>query len=286
MQFNEFIQQYQPQLEQALDEHLGKPGLNNQLLEAMRYATLNGGKRLRPLLTLAVVKTFGQNPSQYLDVANAVELIHTYSLIHDDLPAMDDDDFRRNKPTVHLKYGEAVAILAGDALQSMAFAWLIDARLHAKQQLKLVQQLALAAGDQGMVGGQFSDMQATNQAEISLNDLAQLHRRKTGALLAYAVVAGGILTDQSQVVQQALGTFGFAFGLAFQIKDDLLDLQQDDTENKQSYPYLLGVNGAKHELMGQLSLAESSLQLLEAETNTEMVLLKDCLHYFDDMVEN
>lgn len=286
MSFNEFVKQYQPQIEKNLNDKLGAETTNDSLLQAIRYAALNGGKRLRPLLTLAVVETFRKEPNQYLAVANAVELIHTYSLIHDDLPAMDDDDLRRGQPTVHRQYGEAVAILAGDALQALAFEWLINPVLTPFQQVELIQHLAQAAGAHGMVGGQYADMEATDQPEISVHELAKVHRGKTGSLLAYSFLAGGIIAELSVAAQTALSDFGFAFGLAFQIKDDLLDLKQDDAENKQSYPYLLGVDGAKFKLMEQLKKAQLSLQTLQLETKYEVDLLNDCLHYFDDMVEN
>ena len=286
MSFNEFIKQYQALVEQNIEHNLGTSTANNTLIQSMRYAALNGGKRLRPLLTLAVIETFGKDPKQYLKVANAVELIHTYSLIHDDLPAMDDDDLRRGQPTVHRQYGEDVAILAGDALQATAFEWLINPVLTSLQQVKLVHNLAQAAGAYGMVGGQFADMEATNKPDISVNELAKVHRGKTGALLAYSFVAGGIITDLSAEVQKELAEFGLAFGLAFQIKDDLLDLKQDDTENKQSYPYLLGIDGAKNKLIKQLKQAQDSLKKIQVATNHVTELLNDCLHYFDDMVEN
>ncbi|MCM0583472.1 polyprenyl synthetase family protein [Weissella diestrammenae] len=269
----------------TLEHELLKDVVAGDLQRAMSYAVLAGGKRLRPLLTLAVSQTFGVAPEKIVKAASAVELMHTYSLIHDDLPAMDDDQTRRGQPTTHIAFGEAIAILAGDALQPLAFQWLIDPNLRPDQQADLVMSLAKASGGQGMVAGQIADMAATNGDTLLLADLEQLHLKKTGALLAYSMVAGGVMADVSSRTQEQLVHFGQAFGLAFQIKDDLQDGYQDDDENKQSYLQLLGAAGAKKYLTKHVQLAKAALADLTDETGIDVSLLMSSLAYFDDMVE-
>jgi geranylgeranyl pyrophosphate synthase len=230
--------------------------LSSALIDAMRYATLGGGKRIRPLLTCATATSLGAEVSRALGPACAVEFIHAYSLIHDDLPAMDNDDLRRGRPTVHLAFDEATAILAGDALQALAFETLLDDDdLPHRARLDMVGVLARAAGWRGMVGGQAFDMDATGRA-ISLDALERMHRGKTGALLNASVELGAIAAGADESRRAALLDFGAAIGLAFQIVDDVLDVTQstahigkragvDAAIGKNTFPGLLGIAAAR-----------------------------------------
>src|SRR5574343_1564551 len=246
--------------------------------EAMRYAVLDGGKRLRPLLVLAAAEAVGAGASEAtLRAACAIELIHAYSLVHDDMPCMDNDVLRRGKPTVHVKYGEAQAMLAGDAMQALAFEVLTPdagegAGVSPALQARLVRLLARASGQSGMAGGQAIDLANVGQSldEATLRDM---HQRKTGALLRASVqmgaACGGVSTDSS--VWQALTDYGHAIGLAFQIVDDVLDETQgsetlgktagkDADANKPTYVSLLGLEGARQEAGALLSEARAALQ--------------------------
>jgi geranylgeranyl pyrophosphate synthase len=227
-----------------------------RLVEAMRYGTLGGGKRIRPLLTCAAAASLGADPERALAPACAVEFMHAYSLIHDDLPAMDDDDLRRGRPTVHVAFGEAVAILAGDALQALAFETVGNAAaLPVDARLAMVELLARAAGWHGMVGGQTFDMEATG-CVLSIDALESMHRAKTGALLTTAVELGAIAAGADITTRTALRRFGAAVGLAFQVVDDLLDVTgatehigkragADAAAGKNTFPGLLGINATR-----------------------------------------
>ena len=222
------------------------------LISAMRYAVLGGGKRIRPLLTCATASSLGADATLALPAACAIEFVHAYSLIHDDLPAMDDDDLRRGRPTVHVVYGEAVAILAGDALQALAFETIARAEsLSTDARLAMTAALACAAGWSGMVGGQAFDIEATGR-EIPLLELEAMHRAKTGALLETAVDLGALVVAAPDSTRIALREFGATIGLAFQVVDDLLDITQttaaigkragaDAAAGKNTFPGLLGV---------------------------------------------
>jgi geranylgeranyl diphosphate synthase, type II len=243
--------------------------------EAMRYSVFAGGKRLRPLLCLAACEAAGGASPPALPAAVALELIHTYSLIHDDLPAMDDDDFRRGRPTCHKVYGEAVAILAGDALLTHAFQVLAacgDAPVAADRRLRIVAELASAAGSVGMVGGQTMDMRAEGQA-LDPETLLDLHRRKTGALLRAAIRMGGIAGGADESALAALTVYGERAGLAFQIVDDILDIEGDSAEmgksagsdlrkQKATYPAVFGMAESKRQVGALLQEAKTALQPL------------------------
>ncbi|MDR3190343.1 MAG: polyprenyl synthetase family protein [Lactobacillaceae bacterium] len=286
MKLADFAGIVQPQIEHVLTTEMQTASQSAVLAEAMTYAVMTGGKRLRPLLTLAVVADLRGPYTDFIKVASALELIHTYSLIHDDLPAMDDDDLRRGKPTVHRVYGEALAILAGDALQALAYSWLGTAdALSDAQKAELMLQLAQASGADGMVAGQVADMLATDAEQITVADAKAIHYRKTGALLGYAAVAGGIMAKTNVDAIEVLWDFGMTYGLAFQIKDDLLDLQQDANADKQSYPALLGQVGARVELQTQVATMEQQIELLQQLTNAELPTLVAFLDYFEDMVD-
>lgn len=234
--------------------------------EAMRYAVLDGGKRLRPLLVLAASEAVGGNPQAALRAACAVELIHAYSLVHDDMPCMDNDVLRRGKPTVHVKFGEAGALLAGDALQALAFELLTpdDGSVPEAMQAVLCRLLARAAGSAGMAGGQAIDL-ASVGVKLGEDQLREMHRLKTGALLQGSVLMGAACGTVSTAEQAALATYGAAIGLAFQVVDDILDVTADSAtlgktagkdaeQDKPTYVSLLGLERSRlyaQELLAQ-----------------------------------
>ena len=226
-----------------------------RLHRAMRHATLDGGKRLRARLVYATGRLFGLSMTQLDSAAAAVEMIHAYSLIHDDLPAMDDDALRRGKPTVHIAFDEATAILAGDALQALAYETLARAEWPDAAKLAALQELMTASGSRGMCGGQQLDMEAGGKA-LSLADLQNVHALKTGALIKAAIRLPAIVADADSDARAALDAFADDLGLAFQIQDDILDVEasteqlgksvgKDATQAKATYPALLGLDGAK-----------------------------------------
>jgi geranylgeranyl diphosphate synthase type II len=230
-----------------------------RVVEAMRYSLFAGGKRLRPILCLAGAEAVGSDPSEALPVACALEMIHTYSLIHDDLPAMDDDDLRRGHPTCHKQFDEATAILAGDGLLTEAFRIMAEAapKFAGREAmlLEVIQLVGQAAGYPGMVGGQMLDLEAEGK-QVTLKELETIHRLKTGALLTASVRAGALIGGGSRAEVTALTAFGEKFGLVFQITDDLLDVEgeaaemgkspgMDAKKGKATYPALLGVAKAR-----------------------------------------
>ena len=223
---------------------------------AIRHSLLAPGKRLRPLLTLMAAEACGSDPGVALPAACAVEMVHAYSLVHDDLPAMDDDDLRRGRPTCHKVYGEANAILAGDALLTLAFEVLARDVSPPKAAVRCCQLLARGAGASGMVGGQVDDLEAETQENWGASELENIHRRKTGAMLEVSLLLGGTVADADEKELAALGRYGRSLGLAFQVVDDLLDHLGDeaalgkrtgkDTERgKLTYPGLLGVEASQ-----------------------------------------
>lgn len=267
----------------------GIPPALKKLQPAIDYALQAGGKRVRPLLVYAAghaVGTSSGSNSPLNSAACAVELIHTYSLIHDDLPAMDDDDLRRGKPSLHKAYDEATAILVGDGLQARAFELLADAPgLSARQRIAMVKVLAAAAGPRGMVGGQFIDIQATD-SDMTLAQLQAMHCLKTGALIRASLALGGIAAGASERQLAALDAYGVPIGLAFQVVDDILDVEGDtqtlgktqgkDMEaNKPTYVKLLGLDGAKAEAQRLLQEALGALQ----EFGESADLLRDLARY-------
>lgn len=280
-----------PKVEKEITDFLNTSSANDELKKSMLYSVEAGGKRIRPLIVLATMRAFKKELSAPVyQTAGALEMIHTYSLIHDDLPAMDDDDLRRGKPTNHKIYGEALAILAGDGLLTGAFQLISETTLAPAENVLLIQLLAKAAGIGGMVAGQAGDMAAEKQ-QVSLEQLKTIHRGKTGALLTYAFVAGGILAQQTEYVIELLEKLGNHIGLAFQIRDDLLDVVgtteelgkqvgQDQKSEKSTYPGLLGLEGAKQALATELAQAEKTVQQLAEATEFQPEVFEELLTLF------
>ncbi|UVJ43501.1 (2E,6E)-farnesyl diphosphate synthase [Pseudomonas sp. LS1212] len=250
----------QARVNDALDSLFIAPSVElTRLYEAMRYSVMNGGKRVRPLLAYAACEALGGAAEQANGAACAVELIHAYSLVHDDLPAMDDDDLRRGLPTTHKAFDEACAILAGDGLQSLAFTALLDPRLSPQDEttrLAMVQALALAAGPAGMVGGQAIDLGSVG-LKLDQKALEFMHRHKTGALIEASVTLGALASGRAEKAElKSLQAYARAIGLAFQVQDDILDVESDTAtlgkrqgadiaRDKPTYPALLGLDAAK-----------------------------------------
>lgn len=244
------------------------------LQEAMRYSLLAGGKRIRPVLAIATLEALGGDEKLALPFGCAIEMIHTYSLIHDDLPAMDDDDYRRGKLTNHKVYGEAMAILAGDGLLTEAFGLLAqgaeEAELSVGVVLDIIREATRFAGARGMINGQVQDMENENRS-ITLDELEEVHRRKTGDLITFSVRVGALVAGASKETLDALTSFSYQLGLAFQIQDDILDVVGDqsiigkpvgsDEHNKKAtYPALLGIEESKNRLQTCIQNARASIQ--------------------------
>lgn len=250
------------------------------ITRASQYALINSGKRIRPVMVYAAARAVGhEGAGTDLDhIACALEIVHSYSLVHDDLPAMDDDDLRRGKPSLHKAYDEATAILVGDGLQARAFELLADAPgLGAEQRIAMVKVLAKAAGPAGMVGGQFIDIQATG-SDMTLEQLQAMHSLKTGALIRASLALGGIAAGASEQQLAALDEYGTHIGLAFQVVDDILDVESDtetlgktqgkDAEaNKPTYVKLLGLDGAKAEAQTLLNAALDAVDSFDSSAD-------------------
>ena len=263
------IQQLQQDVALHLTQLIEKRASDARLKEAMLYAVQSGGKRIRPLLTLAVGASGASTNEAALDLACALEMIHTYSLIHDDLPGMDDDDLRRGRPTVHKAFDEATAILAGDALLTLAFEVAANANLEAGQLVEAVKILSTASGMSGMISGQMKDI-ASEEATITLEEMKEIHREKTGELLLAAVRLGNLFVLDSKM-KEAFVSYATHFGLAFQIQNDLQDVcwtseqtgketGKDSELSKNTYPSLLGVEGAKDALLNEIASCKRALE--------------------------
>lgn len=280
MNINEFISLCQNQVNTALNNHLtATKSIDATLLKAMQYSVCNGGKRVRPILMYATATALGHSLAHYDDAACAMEFIHAYSLIHDDLPAMDDDDLRRGQPTCHIKFDEATAILAGDALQTLAFETIASsAEISATNKILMIQHLAAASGANGMVGGQAFDL-ASMGKPLTLDQLKLMHRNKTGALISASVTLGAISTNKiSDEKQNALNKYAACIGLAFQIKDDILDVEgtedaigkqqgADLALNKPTYTSILGLQEAKRQALEQHQQAVKALHIFGSEAD-------------------
>ena len=275
-----YLDQCRHQVDRELDRCLARNATSERLQETMRYSVLGGGKRVRPALCMAAARAMGSDESTALAPACALELIHAYSLVHDDLPAMDDDDLRRGRPTAHIAFDEASAILAGDALQTLAFALLSDApALSDRQRVTMISELARASGHQGMVGGQAIDLESVGR-QLSVAQLEAMHRHKTGALIEASVRLGALTSETVTECQLSnLTDYASALGLAFQVQDDLLDIEgdtevigkrqgSDAAKAKPTYPALLGIEGARQHLARLLDEALSALESFDSEADT------------------
>ena len=262
-------------------------GPESRVVEAMRYTALSGGKRIRPFLVTASAGLFNVDKARALRVAAAVEMIHCYSLIHDDLPAMDDDELRRGQPTCHIQFDEATAVLAGDALLTKAFEVVADEKTHDSSTVRaeLVLALAKASGETGMVGGQMLDLVAEDHA-LNMPEVTRLQRMKTGALIAVSCEAGAILGKASEKAHHVLHAYAHDVGLAFQIADDLLDVEGDEEEvgkktgkdaaaGKATFVSLLGVERARNQAQLLAKQAASHLDIFEEKGK----LLKDLAQF-------
>ena len=272
--FKAYLGSQKQLVEAALDDSLG-PERPESLREAMRYSLLAGGKRLRPILCLAACELAGGDPALAMPTAVALEMIHTMSLIHDDLPAMDNDDLRRGRPTNHKVYGDAVAILAGDALLTRAFEMvsLRSPGVPAERLLKVVAELSLVAGAPGLVGGQVVDLECEGK-DVDLDTLEYIHLHKTGALLKACVITGALIGGADEAQLDSLRTYARGIGLAFQIVDDILDVTassdvlgktagKDLIADKTTYPKLLGLEESRQRAKGLIQEAKASLDAFQ-----------------------
>jgi geranylgeranyl diphosphate synthase type II len=273
-QFQTYLSEKREVVELALTDLLDRrENIPSRLKEAMGYSLLGGGKRIRPILCLSACRSAGGREAPALTAACALEMIHCYSLIHDDLPAMDDDELRRGRPTLHRVFDEGTAILAGDALLTLAFEIVArDHSLSADQAREISGELAASAGDRGMVGGQQADLDAEGR-QISREELTRIHARKTGALITASVVIGAIAGSGTKELVEIMRAYGGEIGLAFQIKDDLLDVEgeekhlgktigQDRRTSKATYPLLWGIDQSREELRLAVERAEKLLEPL------------------------
>ena len=279
--FADRLDHYRSRIDSRLEQVVaGAKDVPERLHEAMTYSVLGGGKRIRPLLTYASAELFELDESLVDPIAAAVELVHAYSLVHDDLPAMDDDDLRRGRATTHRQFDEATAILAGDALQALAFEVLTkDPGLSQdpSSQIQITARLSSAIGPSGMAGGQAMDI-AAEGALIDEKTLEDIHRRKTGELIRASIAMPGLLADTSRDIAMKLDEFGSDIGLVFQIRDDLLEVEQDTAtlgksaasdkeKEKATYPSILGVQGAEDRASELYARAMRSLESLGARSD-------------------
>ncbi|HHV64143.1 MAG TPA: polyprenyl synthetase family protein [Peptococcaceae bacterium] len=268
---NKFRQKYE-YYQSLIEDYLNSlPLKGNLLAESMAYSLMGGGKRFRPVLALACVELVGGQPKEFVREASALELIHTYSLIHDDLPAMDNDDFRRGKPSNHKKFGEAAAILAGDALLTYSFELLAQPLdISPAKQLRVIRETAQAAGWQGMVEGQVLDTLGNGQHK-TLQEIENVHKKKTGALLIASARLGAILGGGTEFEIEKITKYAEYLGLAFQIQDDILDVVgesetigkpagSDQKLAKSTYPSLLGLDGAREHLAKTINQAKEQME--------------------------
>ena len=287
MNLNEYLQSRRALVDRTLDATLPPANTPPAIIhEAMRYAVLGGGKRIRPIVSTAAAEACGANIEPLLVPICALELIHTYSLVHDDLPPLDNDDLRRGRKTTHIVYGEAMGILTGDALFTEAFAWLakpIDG-VDAMRQVRAIRELATAIDSTGMIGGQVADIvgeraqERSDDHESLVEELHFIHRNKTGKLFTASVLLGGLLGGGSEEQLDALRRYGDALGLAFQIVDDLLDIEEssatlgktagkDVVQGKLTFPALLGAESARAEVERLQKVAEENAGMIAGPVN-------------------
>ena len=288
MELKAYLAERRELVDRTLDAHLPPAGTPPAVIhEAMRYAVLGGGKRVRPILAIASAEACGADPQPLLVPLCALELIHTYSLVHDDLPPLDNDDLRRGRRTTHVVFGEAMGVLTGDALLTEAFAWLAKpiAGVDGSRQVRAIREVAIAIDSTGMIGGQVADIvgeraqERSDDTDALLRELHFIHRNKTAKLLTASCVLGGILGGGSEAQLEALRAYGEALGLAFQIIDDLLDIEEssatlgktagkDVAQGKLTFPALLGVESARAEASRLLGVALENAGMIAGPVNT------------------
>lgn len=277
MDFKQELSRCQAKIEEYLDRCFASRPTHAALYEAMRYSLLAGGKRIRPVLVLEFCKALGADEDQALPLAAAIEMVHTYSLIHDDLPSMDNDDLRRGRPTNHKVYGECMAILAGDALQSAAFSAILSSDLPPKARAEAALVLARAAGEDGMVAGQVLDMEGEKRL-LTLDEIAHMNALKTGCLLEAACLMGVIAGGGSERQKQAAKDYAAAIGLAFQVRDDMLDMTstseemgktvgKDEKQHKSTFVSLIGLKACGDIVAEQTGKAKAALRQTGIETD-------------------
>jgi geranylgeranyl diphosphate synthase type II len=276
--FYEKLTEKKRKIDRALPPKIEQLNAPESLKKAMLYSVIAGGKRVRPVLTLLTIESFGREDEIGIETACAIEMIHTYSLIHDDLPSMDDDDYRRGKLTNHKVFGEALAILSGDGLLTFSFEVLAATQhpaVSSDTKLRLIRKMAQAAGPEGMVGGQVDDLDGEGK-ELTLQQLENIHHHKTGDLLSFSIYSGALLAGATDDQLAHLERFAKHLGLAFQIQDDILDIEGDEKKigkpvgsdlhnDKSTYPQLLTISGAKAKLQEELIRAKRYLKAAEIE---------------------
>ncbi len=273
MNFKIFLENKKNIIDKALDKYLPSEEKSPSIIhKAMRYSVFGGGKRIRPILTLATAELFGKDTESVIKTACGIELIHTFSLIHDDLPCMDNDDFRRGKPSNHKVFGEAIALLAGDALLVSGFDLIIknsEVKEIKKQSiLKLIKEISLYIGTENMLGGQVEDITLKNE-DISKEDLVDLYMKKTAALICLSIRAGAILSGAKKRQLKALNKYGENIGLAFQIIDDMLDIMQDQRDvGRPTYANKYGIKESKSECERLIKEAKDSLKIFDQKAET------------------
>jgi geranylgeranyl diphosphate synthase type II len=288
--FKDYLKAHVALVDEALDQFLPAESESPQTIhQAMRYSIFAGGKRLRPILTLAAAKACGGGSDQALAPACAVEMMHTYSLIHDDLPGMDNDDLRRGRPTSHKVYGEGMAVLAGDALLTEAFITLGSTQATERYPLKeILLEFATCGGSKKLIGGQVLDLEGENQ-DLALDQLIQIHENKTAALLTTSLRLGAMSANATEEQLAALTDFGYHLGLAFQVIDDILDVTQsteklgktagkDEAAQKATYPAILGLEESKKEAKRLTKKALNALKIFGAQAKD----LEAIAHYLLD----
>lgn len=275
---NDFLHSRRKIIEDQLPPYIHELKAPETIKQSMLYSLEAGGKRLRPILVLATMNDYKKDESIGVAVACAIEMVHTYSLIHDDLPCMDDDDLRRGKPTNHKVYGEAMAVLAGDGLLTQSFKLIANTtNFDPNTKVRLIIELVKAIGPEGMVGGQVADMEGEAR-QLSLEELEYIHENKTAKLLGYSIVSGAILADAPEDDLEKLRVFSYHLGIAFQIRDDILDIEGNeevigkpigsDTYNeKTTYPSILSLDGAKQKLVEHIDAAKSQLHTLSIKAH-------------------
>ena len=275
--FEQYLRDKKKLVEDKMISYLSQLDAPSTLKDSMLYSISAGGKRIRPILALAVMESFQKDPLQIMDAVCAIEFVHTYSLIHDDLPSMDNDDYRRGKPTSHKVFGEAQAILAGDALLTESFTMITSNEfLSPEQKVQMIAVLSQAAGAAGMVGGQVEDLEGEDR-NLTLNELESIHEKKTGKMLECSVLTGGIAAGASDDDLKYLKNYARHIGIAFQIQDDILDITgsqdeigkpvgSDEANMKTTYPKLLGLDGAKKEMEKHIHISLEHLNKINGNT--------------------